>query len=465
MSYTQIEAASHGHGQARVTAQVQGDDNAQTLPSPADEKKQPSKKSAAVMNAFEKAAAYRRSSGKGTPSSTPAEPPASLGTEKPSPTPADSDDNETNQKRSGGVLLEELSPDFKSLKRKQELEMASTLTAETEAQIVSKASSGQEDSSQGLEVEIITRDGIIKRKATRPGETFSKTKGLKRTGVNSSDFIGLDFSEKKFASKNAKPAGLAVGLEAPPPGSLPEVEIITRDGKAQQSNNDDLYKPKVATWGIFERPADISRTYGGGRTIKPGEQLETEEEKKAREARTKQLLAAYNKKIGLDVDPKIKADCLKALKQGNDSLDKGDVQHALTNFEKVMQQMPYQSELHGLAALQWAVCLDSSSRFQEAREMYEKIASHPNVTVRKKAKELLFGFQAMDILKVSATSEWDSTAYRKYFDAFADGYYTLYKPNGEEAIDGSMVEEAFIYLGFLLFPLALFLLVIILKGR
>lgn len=460
MPYTQIEAASHG--QARVTAQVQGDDNEHTLPSPADDKKQPSKKSAALMNAFEKAAAYRRSSGKGNPSSTPADPPAGFGTEKPSPTPADSDDNETNQKRSGAVLLEELSPDFKAIKRKQELEMASALTEETEAQIASKASS---DSSQGLEVEIITRDGIIKRKASRPGETFSKTKGLKRTGVNSSDFMGLDFSEKKFASKNAKPAGLAVGLEAPPPGSLPEVEIITRDGKAQQSNNDGLYKPKVATWGIFERPANISQTYGGGRTIKPGEQLETEEEKKAREARTKQLLAAYNKKIGLDVDPKIKADCLKALKQGNDSLEKGNVQHALTNFEKVMQQMPYQSELHGMAALQWAVCLDSSNRFQEAREMYEKIASHPNVTVRKKAKELLFGFQAMDVLKVSATAEWDSTAYRKYFDSFADGYNTLYKPNGEEAIDGSMVEQAFIYLGFLLFPLALFLLVIILKGR
>ena len=34
---------------------------------------------------------------------------------------------------------------------------------------------------------------------------------------------------------------------------------------------DTAYRPKVATWGIFPRPANISRQYGGGRTFKPGE--------------------------------------------------------------------------------------------------------------------------------------------------------------------------------------------------
>eukprot|EP00250_Pteridium_aquilinum_P010657 c19543_g1_i1 orf=186-527(+) len=105
-------------------------------------------------------------------------------------------------------------------------------------------------------------------------------------------------------------------------------------------------------------------------------------------------------------------------------------------------------------------------RFQEAREMYEKIVLHPNVTVRKKAKQLLFGFQAMNTLKVSPASKWDSSVYRKYFDAFsADGYNTLYKPSEDETDDGSLREQAFIYLGLLLFPLVLFLLLVALKGR
>lgn len=47
--------------------------------------------------------------------------------------------------------------------------------------------------------------------------------------------------------------------------------------------------------------------YGGGRTIRPGESLETEEERKISEARTQKLLADYRKKRGLDVDPKVKA--------------------------------------------------------------------------------------------------------------------------------------------------------------
>jgi len=49
--------------------------------------------------------------------------------------------------------------------------------------------------------------------------------------------------------------------------------------------------------------------FGGGRVIRPGDVLETEEEKAVKEARTKQLLAAYKKKIGLNIDPKLKSEC------------------------------------------------------------------------------------------------------------------------------------------------------------
>lgn len=49
--------------------------------------------------------------------------------------------------------------------------------------------------------------------------------------------------------------------------------------------------------------------YGGGRNIKPGQKLETEEEKTAREAKTKKLLDDYKKKLGLDMAPKDRARC------------------------------------------------------------------------------------------------------------------------------------------------------------
>lgn len=49
--------------------------------------------------------------------------------------------------------------------------------------------------------------------------------------------------------------------------------------------------------------------YGGGRNIKPGQKLETEEEKIARETKTKKLLDDYKRKLGLDMAPKDKARC------------------------------------------------------------------------------------------------------------------------------------------------------------
>lgn len=49
------------------------------------------------------------------------------------------------------------------------------------------------------------------------------------------------------------------------------VEMITRDRTYNPQKEDSSYKPKVSTWGVFPRPADISQAYGGGRTIRPGD--------------------------------------------------------------------------------------------------------------------------------------------------------------------------------------------------
>lgn len=48
------------------------------------------------------------------------------------------------------------------------------------------------------------------------------------------------------------------------------VEMITRDRTYDpQKEQAAAYKPKVSTWGVFPRPQDISKAYGGGRTIQP----------------------------------------------------------------------------------------------------------------------------------------------------------------------------------------------------
>eukprot|EP00884_Botryococcus_braunii_P017250 jgi/Botrbrau1/4208/Bobra.0044s0012.2 len=86
-------------------------------------------------------------------------------------------------------------------------------------------------------------------------------------------------------------------------------EIITIDGKASASSTEVEYRPKVATWGVFPRPQNISEAFGGGRNIRPGQELESEADRKARDERVKAAMSAYRKQMGLDIDPEVERSC------------------------------------------------------------------------------------------------------------------------------------------------------------
>uniref|UniRef100_A0A2N9F283 Aminotransferase-like plant mobile domain-containing protein n=1 Tax=Fagus sylvatica TaxID=28930 RepID=A0A2N9F283_FAGSY len=74
----------------------------------------------------------------------------------------------------------------------------------------------------------------------------------------------------------------------------------------------------------------------------------------------------------------------EALKDGDSLMNIGKLKEALPYYEKVMDKLTFQSELHGLAALQWSIChhpIQTRSRRHrpnEARVMYESLQSHPN---------------------------------------------------------------------------------------
>ncbi|KAL0429195.1 UNVERIFIED_CONTAM: hypothetical protein Sradi_0545500 [Sesamum radiatum] len=311
--------------------------------------------------------------------------------------------------------------------------------------------------------------GFNRRNERSPGDKqLVKNDGKKDDfSISSIDFVGLGFSDKK--SGRSLPAGLVPISDPFPEGELPEVEILVGDmskfGDDAAANlipveedNAELYKPKVSTWGVFPRPSDISRTYGGGRTIRPGQVLETAEQRAAKEARTRQLLAAYKSKIGLKIDPKLKSECEKALKDGDSLMDLGELNEALPFYEKVMEKLAFQSELHGLAALQWSICQDSLSRPNEARMMYEKLQSHPSPQVSKKARQFFFSFQAMEMMKItSSTRSPLNTGYQNYFEAFLQDKtnYSL----KEDQVDEGGLNQALPYVVFLISPIVIVLLI------
>ncbi|KAJ0037526.1 hypothetical protein Pint_23832 [Pistacia integerrima] len=296
----------------------------------------------------------------------------------------------------------------------------------------------------------------------------SKKEELRVSGI---DFMGLNFADKKEG--RALPAGLVPVSDPFPEGDIPEVEIIVGDtskfeettvSKPEpiQEDNSDLYKPRVSTWGVFPRPGNISKTFGGGRTIRPGDVLETAEDRAAKDKRTRELLAAYKKKVGLNVDPKLKSECEKALKDGDSLMDSGKLKEALPYYEKVMSKMTFKSELHGLAALQWSICQDSLRRQKEARIMYEKLQSHPNAMVSKRAQQFVFSFQAMEMMKVTSSNLPQNTGYQNYFEAFIEGKtnYLLQ----EAGIEEGALSQALPYMIFLVSPILIVLFIAVQKG-
>ncbi|XP_024988963.1 uncharacterized protein LOC112523548 isoform X2 [Cynara cardunculus var. scolymus] len=289
--------------------------------------------------------------------------------------------------------------------------------------------------------------------------------------ISAIDFVGLGFADKKEG--RGLPAGLIPISDPFPAGDLPDVEIIVGDtsrfGNGETSESDttveedsELYKPKVSTWGVFPRPNNISKTFGGGKTIRPGDVLETAESKAAKEARTRQMIAAYKQKIGLNIDPKLKFECEKDLKDGDSLMEIGKLKDAIPFYERVMDKLVYQSELHGLAALQWSICKDSLNRSDEARVMYEKLQSHPNVRVSKKARQFVFSFQAMEMMKVTSSSNSQfKTGYQNFFDAFIENKNNPSSNETETEEDASL--QALPYVIFLVSPILMVLVIAVQK--
>lgn len=301
-------------------------------------------------------------------------------------------------------------------------------------------------------------NGIVEKKVNKKGEL----------SVSSIDFVGLDFTGKKRS--RGLPAGLVPFADTFPEGALSEVEFIIGDtskfedataseAELTQEDDSDLYKPKVSSWGVFPRPGNISKKFGGGKVIRPGEMLETAEEKAAKEENTRQLLAAYKKKFGLNIDPKLKSECEETLKDGDSLMNLGKLKEALPYYEKVMDKLTFQSELHGLAALQWSICQDSLNRSNEAQLMYERLQSHPNAQVSKKARQLIFSFQAMEMMKVTGSSPFSlrNAGYQNFFEAFLENKSNY--PLKDAEIEEGALRQVLPYIIFLVSPIIIILLI------
>ena len=136
---------------------------------------------------------------------------------------------------------------------------------------------------------------------------------------------------------------------------------------------DKSYRPKVSTWGMFPRPANISETYGGGRKIDPNEPLESAEQKEERDKQIALALLEYKKMKGLYVEPEVEAMFNEQFSVGEELMKQGSLLLAAEKFDEAQKIVEFKTKLGGDALLKQAICLDSLGKSLQAKAIYERL--------------------------------------------------------------------------------------------
>lgn len=200
---------------------------------------------------------------------------------------------------------------------------------------------------------------------------------------------------------------------------LDEAAAETNGGGGSAPSPTEAYKPKVSTWGVFPRPDNISKTYGGGKTIKAGEFVaETEEEKEKRRARVKAKLNKYREEAGITVDNGTRSRWNVALTECKTLMRLGKLVEARDIVEPIVlvEEINPRTALGGEITFHYAMCLDNTQRRDEALEMYKRCVGNPHGTVSKQADRMIWGMTTAS--KKMKADQFDYDAIKDTYDPF-----------------------------------------------
>lgn len=187
-----------------------------------------------------------------------------------------------------------------------------------------------------------------------------------------------------------------------------QVKIISRDTSYNPFDEDEQivgiddesgvnYKPKVSSWGVFPRPKDISKEYGGGKTMQRprggGGQvvIESKEETEARKKRVQEKLEKYKLSNNLNMNAEEQKEVEDALELANEYLRIGSVKKGIDVLEKYASKVNERSELGGKVIFCYAMCLDNAQRRKEAEREYKRVLGNQYGMVSKQADRMLWG--------------------------------------------------------------------------
>ena len=257
------------------------------------------------------------------------------------------------------------------------------------------------------------------------------------------------------------------------------VQIISKDTSYNPFDEDESivglddvetgvnYKPKVSTWGVFPRPKDISKEYGGGRTLKKDEKgqniIESKEETEARKIRVAKKLEKYRTSNALNMSKEEEEKVREALNDANEFLRVGSVAKGIAVLEPFQQDINARSELGGQVIFCYAMCLDNAQRRDEALKQYKRVLGNQYGVVSKQAERMLWGMTTASKKMKSDLFDYESDRRKFTEDALEKWVNPKWRSMEEDEEEAKKLNEQAIAFAFGLVVLPLMSFVVYLN--
>jgi hypothetical protein len=166
---------------------------------------------------------------------------------------------------------------------------------------------------------------------------------------------------------------------------------------------ESTHAPKVSTWGVFERPADISKAYGGGRQIGVGGAEITPEDLAERRKRSDEALAKYRQGMGAErqVQDEHEEEIRAALQEARQLMRFGSTNGALGQLGGVREWLCASTELGSEVMLELGMALIAAGDNEGAKPVLSELTRRaPDRKVKRAAQQMLFQEEAQGFMKL-----------------------------------------------------------------
>lgn len=170
----------------------------------------------------------------------------------------------------------------------------------------------------------------------------------------------------------------------------------SENNKSGYIPEEDLYTPARMTWGVFKRPRDISKAFGGGRAITREEMDRMDAEAEEREKnvdKVKNEWMTATMKLENENKDKIK----DSLDRSRNFMYAGNTKAAVESLESVKPFLSFQTDIGGEVLLELGMAYETVDKIDDARQIYSQLASTSwSQKIKRNSLSLL---QGLDISK------------------------------------------------------------------